>query len=144
MILAVCFMKINELLSGLWGAGGRQAELRAHTTHTRSSPISRWLECLPAHCLPISRPPVHALSSLCFLSAPVEAPKTLFTQLDLAISYSCVPSSLSERFSRAWLGGGSCLAIYSPSPCLVPQPALILAEGYANIMLDELKLFANQ
>lgn len=117
-----------------------------------SEPTPRTLEArlspdgLSAYQLTVSLSlgPLHALSFLCFLSAAVEAPKTLFTQLDLAISYSCVPSSLSKRFSRAWLGGGSCLAIYSPSPCLVPQPALILAEGYANIMLDELKLFANQ
>lgn len=71
----VCFMKINELLSGLWGAGGRQAELRAqstprHATHTRSSPISRWLECLPAHCLPIfsSSPP--SLLPVCPCGSP--------------------------------------------------------------------------
>lgn len=115
-----------------------------------SEPTPRTLEArlspdgLSAYQLTVSLSPyLWALSFLCFLSAPVEAPKTLFTQLDLAISYSCVPSSLSERFFRAWLGG-SCLAIYSPCPCPVPQPALILAEGYANIMLDELKLFANQ
>lgn len=95
MILAVCFMKINELLSGLWGAGGRLSLLLTlHYIHSLAY-LSRWLECLPAHCLPIclSLLQPSALCPLCFLSAPVEAPKTLFTQLDLAISYSCVSLS---------------------------------------------------
>lgn len=120
------------------------SEPTPRTLEARLSPDGLSAYQLTVSLSPYLWAPVHALSSLCFLSAPVEAPKTLFTQLDLAISYSCVPSSLSERFSRAWLGGGCCLAIYSPCPCPVPQPALILAEGYANIMLDELKLFANQ
>lgn len=88
MILAVCFMKINELLSGLWeaGAGGRLAPLQLPdglSAYQLTVSLSPYLSCTP---------PPFLLSSL--LSAPVEAPKTLFTQLDLAISYSCV--SLSE------------------------------------------------
>lgn len=91
MILAVCFMKINELLSGLWeaGAGGRLAPLQLPdglSAYQLTVSLSPYLSCTPPPPLPF------LLSSL--LSAPVEAPKTLFTQLDLAISYSCV--SLSE------------------------------------------------
>lgn len=90
MILAVCFMKINELHSGLWGAGGGLTPLKLTarlspdglSAYQLTVSLSPFLCCTPTPSLrSASRP------------APVEAPKTLFTQLDLAISYSCVSLS---------------------------------------------------
>lgn len=90
MILTVCFMKINELLSGLWGAGGglTPLQLTARLSPDGLSAYQLTVSLAPFLCCT----PTPSLLSAC-RPAPVEAPKTLFTQLDLAISYSCVSLS---------------------------------------------------
>lgn len=69
MILAVCFMKINELLSGLWeaGAGGRLAPLQLPdglSAYQLTVSLSPYLSCTP----PPSLSPV--LSPVCPCGSP--------------------------------------------------------------------------
>lgn len=72
MILAVCFMKINELLSGLWGAGGGLTPLKL-TARLSPDGLSAYQLTVSLSSLLCSTP----LSSLCFPSCSCGSPKNV-------------------------------------------------------------------